>query len=222
MRSSTETPTMSSGLTRWSGLALMLSGLLLAVPMLFHPDDSNPLSFQRAAWAPVHTLLIASAVLMLFGLIGLHGAQAARAGTLGLIGFILSFAGGALVVAGLVVDAFVVPAIAGDPAAQALLDPAGPLFGGALGIFFLLMGATFSLGTIVLGIATARAGVLPRWAGALILLGGPLLGFTPPLPTIAGICGAVLLGVGYLSAGYAIWSGQPAGIPASAREGRAA
>ena len=52
MRSSTETPTLSSGLTRWSGLALMLSGLLLAVPMLFHPDDSNPLSFQRAAWAP--------------------------------------------------------------------------------------------------------------------------------------------------------------------------
>jgi hypothetical protein len=121
-------------------------------------------------------------------------------------------------VAALVLEAFVIPAIAADPAAQTLLDPAGPLFGGALGIMFLTMGVTFSLGMIVLGFATARATVLPRWAGALILVGGPLLGFTPPLPSIVGVIGAELLGAGFLWAGYAIWAGQAAGTMARPRE----
>jgi hypothetical protein len=54
--------------------------------------------------------------------------------------------------------------------------------------------------------------LLPRWAGALIWVGGPLLGFTPPLPTSVGLVGALLLGAGYLWAGYAIWAGQVAGV----------
>jgi hypothetical protein len=159
---------------------------------------------------PVHALLIAGAICSLFGQIGLYRAQAERTGALGLVGFILGISGTALVVAALVADAFVLPVLAANPAGQALLDPAGPLFGGALGLIFLLMAVTFGLGSILLGFATARAGVLPRWAGALILAGGPLLGFTPPLPTYVGITGALLLGAGYLWAGYAIWAGQAA------------
>jgi hypothetical protein len=166
---------------------------------------------------PVHALLIAGAISSLFGLVGLYRAQAERIGALGLVGFILSVVGTALVVAALVADAFVLPILAADPVGQTLLDPAGPLFGGALGLVFLLMAVTFALGSISLGFATARAGVLPRWAGALILVGGPLLGFTPPLPTSAGMAGALLLGAGYLWAGYAIWIGQAAGAVVQAR-----
>jgi hypothetical protein len=210
--------TMSSArLMRWSGLALMLAGLLIAIATLFHPSDADPHGFQSVAWTPVHALLIVGAILSLFGLIGLYRAQAARAGALGLAGFVLGLIGTALVVAVLVIDAFVLPVLAADSAGRVLLDPAGPLFAGALGLVFLLMGVTFALGTILLGFATARASVLPRWAGALILAGGPLLGFTPPLPTSAGIVGALLLGAGYLWAGYAIWAGQPAGAMVQSR-----
>jgi hypothetical protein len=172
----------SARLTRGSGLALMLAGLLTAIPTLFHPSDADPRAFQSAAWAPVHALLIVGAIISLFGLIGLYRVQAERSGALGLVGFILGFSGTALVVAALVVDAFVLPVLAANTAGPALLDSAGPLFGGALGLVFLLMAVTFALGSILLGFATARADVLPRWAGALILVGGPLLGFTPPLP----------------------------------------
>jgi hypothetical protein len=205
-------------LTRWGGLALMLAGLLIAIPTLFHPSESDPRAFLNAAWAPVHALLIAGAIVSMFGLIGLYHVQAARVGALGLAGFVFGFAGSALVVAALVADAFVIPVLAADPAGQALLDPAGPLFGGGLGLIFLLMGVTFSLGAILLGLATARAGVLPRWSGVLIAIGGPLLAFTPPLPTQAGIAGAVLLGAGYFWAGYAIWAGQAADAALRSRE----
>jgi hypothetical protein len=211
MLNANEQTVFSARLIRWSGSALMLAGLLIAIPTLFHPSDADPHAFQSAAWAPVHALLIVGAILSLFGLIGLYRAQAEHTGALGLAGFILNAIGTALVVAALVADAFVIPVLAADPAGQALLDPAGPLFGGALGLVFLLMGVTFALGTILLGFATARAGVLPRWAGALILVGGPLLAFTPPLPTSVGLAGALLLGAGYLWAGYAIWAGQAAG-----------
>jgi hypothetical protein len=30
---------------RWSGLALMLAGLLIAIPTLFHPSDADPRAF---------------------------------------------------------------------------------------------------------------------------------------------------------------------------------
>src|SRR5262245_42227930 len=112
----------SSRLTRWSGLALLLAGVLVAIPMLFHPSDSDPQAFVRAAWLPVHSLLIGSVILMLFGLIGMYHIQADVIGVLGLAGFVLAFVGGALFVAVLVVDAFVIPALAASAAAQSLLD----------------------------------------------------------------------------------------------------
>jgi len=33
---------MSSKAIKWIGLLLMISGLMLAVPILFHPDVSKP------------------------------------------------------------------------------------------------------------------------------------------------------------------------------------
>jgi hypothetical protein len=196
----------SSRIIRWSGLALLLAGLLIAIPFLFHPSDADPQAVLNSAWVPVHSLLLVGALLGLFGLIGLYGAQAEVVGALGLVGFILNFVGIALVVAALVLEAFVIPVIAASAAGQALLDPAGPLFGGTLGLVFLLMGVSMALGTILLGFATARAAVLPRWAGVLLLVGGPLLAFTPPLPLIAGQIGAVLMGTSFVWLGYAIWS----------------
>jgi hypothetical protein len=196
----------SSRLVRWSGLALLLAGILIAVSALLHPSDADPRAALSSAWVPVHIMFTAGAVLTLFGLIGFYGAQADAAGRLGLIGFILTFTGNSLVVALLMLEAFVIPALAADAAGQALLDPAGPLFGGALGIALLLMAASFALGSILLGIATARAGALPRLAGVLLIAGGPLLALWPPLPQIVGTAGAVLLGASFVWSGYVLWS----------------
>jgi hypothetical protein len=197
----------SSRLIRWSGLALLIAGMLIAGAAIFHPSDADPRAFLSPAWVPVHAMFIVGILLTLFGLIGFYRVQADATGGLGLAGFILTSIGNALFVAVLVLDAFVIPAIAADAAGRALLDPAGPLFGGELGVVFLLAGGTFAIGTILSGIATLRAAVLPRWAGLPLLAGGPLLAFTPPLPPLAGIVGAVLLGLGFAWAGYSIWSG---------------
>jgi hypothetical protein len=106
------------------------------------------------------------------------------------------------------IDSYVVPVLAADIKTQPLLDEAGPLFGGPLGLVFMAAGLTFALGAILTGVATLRTTVLPRWAGLLLLVGGPLLAFTPPLPHLAGVIGGVLLGASYVWLGYSVWSGQ--------------
>lgn len=196
----------SANLVRWSGVALLIAGALVAVAMPFHPNDAaDPYAVTTNVWVIVHSLYVPAFILSLFGLIGLYVRQAEHAGVLGLVGFILAFIGSALFLVVVVLEASVIPVIAADPAGQALLDPAGPLFGGELGPILLMGQATFALGFVLTGIATVRAGVLPRWPGVLLLIGAPLAAFWPPLPQLVGVTGGVLLGLGYAWLGYAMW-----------------
>src|SRR5690348_3792303 len=112
----------STSLTRWSGLALLLSGALIAVPIVFHPSYADPQALLRPAWLPVHTALTISAILALFGLVGLYNRLRERNGWLGWIGFVLLFTGTALFVAVLSIEAFVLPALASSAAGQTFLD----------------------------------------------------------------------------------------------------
>jgi hypothetical protein len=197
----------SSRLMRWSGLALLIGGLLIAIATTFHPDDADPRALLMSSWGLVHATFTIGAVLSLFGLIAWYARQREQAGATGLLGFVLLFTGTALFIPILFAEALILPVIAADPAGQALLDPAGPLFGGALGLAFLLIGIIFALGCLVSAVATVRAGVLPGLASVL-LVGGALLAFTPPLPHLIGIAGGALFGLGYAWLGYAIWMGR--------------
>jgi hypothetical protein len=188
-------------LARMSGVALLLAGALIAVPIVFHPSYADPQALIRPAWLPVHTALTIAAILGLFGLIGLYNHLRERSGWLGLIGFVLLFTGTALFVAALSIEAFVLPALASSASGQALLDPAGPLFGGPLNVFLLLTSGIFSLGCLLFCIAILRSDISGRWVG-LLLLGGILLAFWPPLPDLVGIIGGVLLGLGFVWFGY--------------------
>src|SRR5690348_17460469 len=50
-------------------------------------------------------------------------------------------------------------------------------------------------------VAILRSGISGRWVG-LLLLGGVLLAFWPPLPDLVGIIGGILLGLGFIWFGY--------------------
>lgn len=191
----------STSLIRWSGVALLLAGALIAVPILFHPSYADPQALMRPAWVPIHTALTISAILALFGLVGLYTRLRERSGWFGLIGFVLIFTGTALFVAGLSIEAFVLPALASSAAGQTLLDPAGPLFGGPLNVVLLLTSGIFSLGCLLFCVAILRSEITLHWMG-LLLLGGILLAFWPPLPDLIGIIGGVLLGLGFIWFGY--------------------
>ena len=191
----------STSLIRWSAVALLLSGALIAVPIVFHPSYADPQALTRPAWVPIHTALTIAAILSLFGLVGLYTRLRERSGWFGLIGFVLIFTGTALFVAVLSIESFVLPALASSASGQTLLDPAGPLFSGPLNVFLLLTSGIFSLGCLLFCVAILRSGISGRWVG-LLLLGGILLAFWPPLPDLVGIIGGVLLGLGFIWFGY--------------------
>lgn len=101
------------------------------------------------------------------------------------------------------------PTLAANPATQPLVNPqrAGPFV-----IVFGVIALLGRVGNILLGIAIMRAGVLPRWAGLLIIIGWVFLVFGIGLPALAIInsVGIVLAGLGYAWCGYRIWAAMGA------------
>jgi hypothetical protein len=189
--------------SRWQGLTLLIGGILMGVGLLIHPDEAaDPGAVLSARWALAHGLLLIGAVPVLLGLGGLY--QRAGGG-LAFIGYLLTFGGIALFVFAFALEVFVVPVIAADPNAQALLDPAGPLLGGPLGLFLLVTGLIFTLGAILLGIASLRSATLPKWSGALFIIGSAVA-FVPPLPYAVLIISGLALSAAFIATGFAIWS----------------
>jgi hypothetical protein len=86
----------------------------------------------------------------------------------------------------------------------------------------LLVVLGFSLGYILFGVATMRAGVLPRWSGLLLIVGvslfmiseAPL--FDRTLSHLIVTVGDGVFGLGLAWMGYALW-----GLPWRGRDGAA-
>ena len=196
---------MASNLLRWGGLAAMLSGALLIVFV----------SLMQAAPDGFFYLVILILLPLVVAIYGLHARQARQSGLLGRIGFVVALIGtGGLAVLFAVVG--VAETLFGfDPDGVATLGP----------LLFVLFLA-FMVGIVLFGIATLRAGVLPRIAAVLFAF-GPLAGLVLDLLTGAffdeeatpwGLyIGNAAFAVGLIWLGYAVWSGRGAASDQPAR-----
>jgi len=197
-------------LIRWSGLALLVAGILWLLS-IFHPPDTLD-GMLAPAWGPSHYVTAVASVFLVFGLIGLYAYQVAKVGWLGLIAFILTLTANAMLTSAELFGGALAPTLAANPATQSLVNPqqAGP-FVIVNGVIVVLA----TVGNILLGIAIIRAGVLPRWAGLLIIIGYVFLAFGIGLPALAIISpvGIVLSGLGYAWCGYRIWAAMGAVAP---------
>ena len=201
----------SSNLVRWRGLALLISSVLFALLFILHPGSGDPATVEAALnkfYATEHTLGVVGMVLMLFGMEGLYTGQTPKIGRLGLIGVMLAYIGTALLLGVIFFDAYFIPLIAAH--APNLLDASGP-FNTPPGVLALaLPGLPWGLGFILVGIATMRAGMLPRWAGLILIIGTIVVNLPPqpvgPVPFFVLTIGASVFSVGLGWLGYALWS----------------
>ena len=185
----------TANLIRWGALAALASGALWIAGGILHlayPQD--PPGTLGYFLNYLGTAVFSAAYLgMLGGLVGLHVRQMDSYGRLGRAGFLLAFGGAAL--------AFVGQATSGIFPQNGTLGWlfSDPGFGFQAGILLT------SLGLLLMGIATTRAGVLPRWCGFGLIA---LVIFL----ALGAYGGFVVAGLIWLALGYALGS-EPQAIP---------
>ena len=203
-------------LSRWSGIACILAGLLLVLTTLVHPsrETLEIILEQELRLVAGHWLGTFSCGFLLLGLPGLYAAQSERAGRLGLVSFLMLFFG-TLFIAVSHNYGFIAPVLAAQ--APAMLDAINA-YPSVVALNWLWI-VGFFLGSTLFGIATLRARVLPRQSGILMTIGSPLqlvggvlsqFVFEPLF--IVVILGALALGLGLAWAGYWLWSSKETSV----------
>src|SRR6059058_2468698 len=163
----------ASNLIRGAGLSAMVAGIIFAVVGLIHPPQIVS-SVTSGTWIIVHLLTIAMSFFGLLGIAGIYARQVEKAGWIGLAGFLLLSLWLVLVPGFTFFEAFILPLLASDSPkfAESFLGiftgSVGETSVGALATLWSLLGVVYILGNILFGIATFRAGILSRWAAALL------------------------------------------------------
>jgi hypothetical protein len=209
----------ASNRIRWAGLSAIAAGSLFVMMQAIHPPDALS-SVTTGAWALVHYLGIAMCLLNLLGISGIYARQADEFGWLGLAGFLLFALMWALTAAFQFAEALILPLLATDAPqfVEGFLGISSGSTGetnlGILPTVYALTGVCYLLGGVLFGVATFRAGVLPRWAAGLLVVGTilPVLG-SSLVPHPFDRLFAVPVGVALAWLGYALWSERRA--PAS-------
>lgn len=205
----------SRTLFRLSGVALLIALPLQVLGYVLHPPSEQVVDVLKPAYGPAHVILFVSWMFALLGLTGFYARQADRAGVLGLIGFAATVFAAAYHFYLLLYEAYATPLLAQNEATRSLIGD-GPLAhgAGALGPIGFLSILAFPL----LGIATVRAGVLPRWAGWLQIASVPVFFLSillVPLGVFAegGMLSPIamlyyLAFLGYAWGGFVLWTGK--------------
>jgi len=201
----------TQGLIRWSGLAAIAAGLIFAGIQPVHPADELA-SVTTSFWAVIISLKLAMCLFFLVGITGIYARQASKAGWLGLAGFALLTVSFWLQTGFVFVELFVLPVVA--TALPGFVDSALGIANGQPGIMDIgafvptygVLAVCYLLGGLLFGIATVRAGVLPRWPAILLAVAAIITPAAALLPHALQRYAAVPMGIALIWLGYSLWS----------------
>lgn len=163
-------------LIRLAGLSALIAGLCYMVVGVAHPANL-PASVTTTRWEVVHVFACAMSLFGVLGLTGLYVRQAAKTGWLGVVGFGLLSMWMVIILGFSFVEAFVLPRLAhGAPAfivgwMDMFNGGHSPVSMGALPALWTLTAPLYIAGGLLFGVATFRAGILPRAAAVLLAVG---------------------------------------------------
>jgi len=178
---------------------------------LFHPPNVLS-SVTTTQWAILHVLAIAMCFLGILGMAGLYARQAEKSGWLGLAGFLLFSLWFAFILGFSFVETFILPQLATEAPKYVegflgmFTSTPSEMNLGALPTIWTLTAPLYILGGLLFGIATFRAGILPRWAGVLLVIGTALAPVAGLLPLEQQPKVAVPVGIALAWLGYALFS----------------
>jgi hypothetical protein len=197
-------------LIRAAGAAAVAAGAIFIGVQVGHPPLD--LAFITTTEAAVrNTLKVLMAVLALVGITGMYLSQVRRNGVLGLVGYLVLAAGYLLIMGSTFGLAFVLPPIA-DTDPSFVSDVLATFTGGTavgdvgvLGAAFQIQSLCYLAGGVIFGVALFRAGVLARWAAALLAVGGLVSAALSLLPDAFYRLIAFPNGIALIGLGYSLW-----------------
>lgn len=202
----------TSNVIRWAGLPAMVAGIIFAGIQPIHPPDFLA-SVTTGTWAIIMPLKTVMCLFFLIGLTGLYARQVEEAGWLGLAGYLLFSLSWAINMAFIFAEAFILPVLA--TAAPQFVESFLGIFNGfpgemnigALPTIYGLSGFVgYMLGGLLFGIATFRAGILPRWPAGLLAVAAALTPAAALLPHEIQRLAGMPVGIAIAWLGYALWS----------------
>ena len=200
-------------LTRAAGLAAVAAGILFIAVQVKHPEIT--LDFVQGTQYKVRQgMKIAMAVLALAGIAGMYLSQVRRIGLLGLVGWLLLSLGYLMMLCVEMIALVVVPTIvqtSPDYVSGVIAVATNSSSSADLGLFSTLnmvVAVGYLIGGLVFGIALFRAGVLARWAAALLAVASVLTMTIPLLPMVNQRLFAVPDGIALIGLGWSLWRAQ--------------
>ncbi|WP_411374206.1 hypothetical protein ACLH0K_14245 [Arthrobacter sp. MPF02] len=200
----------TASLTRSAGLCAAAAGVLFIGVQVNHPHLDAEFA-TTTEYSIRQGLKVLMGVLSLAGITGMYLHQVRRAGVPGLVGYLLFGTSYIIMTSVELIGAVVLPTLArSDPGyvnnvfAMILGEPLSGDLGGMLGLN-IAAAATFLGGGLVFGIALFRAGVLARWAAALLAAGSVATLVIPLLPQVNERLFAIPAGIAMIGLGYSLW-----------------
>lgn len=197
-------------LIRRGGLALLLGAVLWGIGEiswgLFVLSADDPTEYPQPTATILWVVVLTGLIFIMLGLPSLYAAQARQARALGLVGFVVLFVGHVLM-AGIAYFGVTVQRGVSELVVEA--EDAGitlPEEPAAAGIGYLAAYGLHLLGWILLGVASLRAGVLPRWPVVLVMA-VPVLFFVGNMSGAAAALGALATVMPLLFAVGLAWLG---------------
>jgi hypothetical protein len=197
-------------LIRSSGVAAVAAGAIFIGVQLNHPH-LDVASVNTTEWVVRSSLKVLMAALALVGITGMYLHQVKKMGTLGLIGYLLFGANYLVIMSTSFIAAYVLPSIAHTSPSyvrDVLAVAAGGHAVGDIGLLktvLLLESVLYLAGGLLFGIALYRTRVLPRWAAALLAVGGAVSAGLTVLPDPWFRLLAFPNGIAMVALGYSLW-----------------
>jgi len=200
-------------LTRAAGLAAVAGGLLFIAVQVNHPILDATFT-TTTEYAVRETMKIFMALSSLIGVTGIYLRQVRQIGKLGLVGYGYLVVGYLAIFCNQIIGVFVLPLLAASQpgfvndvlAVATSRPPVGDI--GPLQIFIQGGGFAYIVGSIIFGIALFRAGILARWAAALLSVGGVAILATFVLPELIQRLFAIPVSVALVALGFSLWREQ--------------
>lgn len=200
-------------LTRAAGLAAVAAGVLFIAVQVKHPEIT--LDFVTTTqWKVREGMKVAMASLALAGITGMYLRQVREVGILGLVSYLLFSLGYLAMLCVETIALVIIPTIAAtspeyvDGVVAVATNSSSTQDLGLFGLLTTVMGIGYILGGLLFGIALFRAGILARWASALLAVAalatmGPFL-----LPMVNQRLFAVPNGIAMIGLGWSLWREQ--------------